>query len=80
MIDVGPIWVLQTHFKRFPGRLWGVLAGHILRALWLVEDARLPLHTEMFAQLVEPLDYRAVSGEGTESDLVEWLCEAQDIQ
>lgn len=57
VIDVGPIWVLQTHFKRFPGRLWGVLAGHILRALWLVEDARLPLHTEMFAQLVEPLDY-----------------------
>ena len=80
VIDVGPIRILQTNFERFPGSLGGVLACYILRALWFVKNTRLPFHAEVLTQLVEPFDDRAVAGEGSKSDLVERLYEAQDFQ
>ena len=34
----------------------------------------------MLTKRVEPLEYRAISGERSETDLFEWLLEAEDAQ
>jgi len=80
VVDVGAIRVHQAHFESFPSRLRRVLTRHILRASRFVKDPRLALHTEVLAQLVEPTQYRRVTGEGSEADLIEWLHEAQNFK
>ena len=80
VVDVCFVLVVEAGLEGLPGGLRRVFRRNILGAFGLVKDAGGALDSKMLTKRVEPLEYRAISGERSETDLFEWLLEAEDAQ
>ena len=79
VVNICFVRVLKPSFQCFQSRFWSEFLSHILRSFRLIKDSTRPLHSEMFAQNIEPLHDWAVTGERTKSDLIKRLFKPKNL-